>query len=90
MSPGTELWQRATVRRAREAAPRNYGARARLVLWRLLADAGHPTSLVTIATWPRAWQGDAYLWAYAFVNGREDMPPPAFLLVDAAATPREV
>lgn len=54
-------------------------AKARLVLADLLARAGYPVGLVVIHTWPRHVQGEAYLWARAFLDGREDLDAPLFV-----------
>lgn len=55
------------------------GNAARLALADVLRRAGAETSLVTIHTWSRAQQGQAYLWARGFLDGREDVPPPMFV-----------
>lgn len=57
----------------------NRGARARLALQHALRRTGHSVSLVTIHCWTRARQGEAYLWAVAFLEGREDLPAPQFV-----------
>jgi hypothetical protein len=62
------------IERAR-AFPRQ-GYAARLALFRLLVRACHAVPLPTIGAWTREEQGAAYLWAYAFTSGREDLPPP--------------
>lgn len=74
-----QLWKRAARARDVVKAKANRGAKARLALADLLWKAGHPVSLVTIHTWPRHVQGEAYLWARAFVDGREDLAAPAFV-----------
>jgi hypothetical protein len=53
--------------------------RARLALVVILRQAGRPVSLITIHRWSREMQGQAYLWARAFLEGREDVPPPPFV-----------
>ena len=60
--------------------PRNMGQAARLALHELLRMAGAETSLVTIRGWSRARQASAYVWARAFLDGREDLPPPLHVL----------
>jgi hypothetical protein len=75
------LWSRALGARAVEVVRKNNrGARARLALSALLARAGQPVSLTVIRRWPRHVHGEAYLWAIAFVEGREDIPAPSFLV----------
>ena len=73
-----ELWQRALLSRAKEVARnRNRSARARIALVELLRDKCHQdVSLVTVSTWPRKLQGDAYQWGIAYLAGHEDVPPP--------------
>lgn len=51
-------------------------ARARLALVEVLHQAGEKVSLATVHTWTRAQQGEAYLWARAYLLGREDLPAP--------------
>jgi len=75
------LWKRGL--RARDVAKmeaENRSAAARLALASLLLRAGYNVSLVTIHTWSRETQGRAYLWARAFVDGREDLPAPPFVV----------
>lgn len=75
------LWSRALYSRALETVKsQNCGARARLVLVELLRSAGHAVSLPTVHRWSRAQQGQAYLWARAFLEGREDLYAPAFVV----------
>jgi hypothetical protein len=57
----------------------NRSARSRLALQSVLARARQPVSLVAIHSWTRAMQGQAYLWATAFLLGREDLPPPQWV-----------
>jgi hypothetical protein len=79
--PPPALWARALYRRERERiARKNWGANARVVLVRMLRRAMVDVDLVQVHRWSRAQQGRAYLWAWAFLNGREDLPPPAFLV----------
>jgi hypothetical protein len=78
----TDLWRRALRTRDRVKARASSSARSRLALAALLARAGHDVGLVVVRTWPRRMQGEAYLWARAFVDGREDLPAPGFV-VDA-------
>lgn len=66
---------RAEHARALALGP-NMGARGRLVLVSALARAGHTVALATVHAWSRPDQGAAYLWAMAFLAGREDLPPP--------------
>jgi hypothetical protein len=74
------LWRRARLERARSyLASSNRGAKARFVLRDLLARAGYRVSLVTVHGWSREQQGEAYLWAISFVDGREDLPAPQFV-----------
>ncbi|HTA20267.1 MAG TPA: hypothetical protein VK989_13305 [Polyangia bacterium] len=74
------LWQRAVDRRARGyLRGTNRSAKARMVLADLLRRCGYDVGLVAIHAWTRARQGEAYLWAIAFLSGREDLPPPIFL-----------
>lgn len=81
------LWRHALGLRAEEHAERiakeSRTVLARLALQRMLLRAGWPVGLVAIGTWPRHEQGRAYLWAIAFIEGREDLPPPQ-IVVDAA------
>jgi hypothetical protein len=75
------LWRRALRARAVERIKeQNRSARSRLALQRLLARAHFDVSLVVIHQWSRPMQGEAYLWALAYVEGREDLPPPGFLV----------
>jgi hypothetical protein len=77
----SELWERAMrAREAERAQRRGQGAAARLALVDVLRKAGVQVSLVTVHRWPRERQGEAYLWAIAFLNGREDLPMPGFLV----------
>jgi hypothetical protein len=46
------------------------------VLHDLLFRAGYDVGFTTLYAWPRAWQGDAYLWAVRFLGGEENVPPP--------------
>jgi hypothetical protein len=78
----TDLWRRALRTRDLVKCRANRSAKARLELARLLARAGHPVGVTVVHTWPRHLQGEAYLWARAFVDGREDLPAPGFV-VDA-------
>lgn len=83
MSAAEPLWREALIDRAR-AKVASFGAshgnhESRLALHRVLARAGAHISLMEIHAWPRHRQGEAYLWAVAFVAGREDLPPPPFL-----------
>ena len=72
------LWRRALVGRAKVLQDsHNRTALSRLVLARLLEQAGHPVSIVAVRTWSRPMQGAAYCWATAFRAGREDVPPPS-------------
>lgn len=72
-----ELWQRALAKARRlELEESNRGARARLALADVLRRCGYEVSLVTIHSWSREAQGQAYLWAIAFLEGREDLPAP--------------
>ena len=77
--PTKELWRRALEGRARAEAGRNRGARARLALATALARAGYPVPLVSIHGWAPARQAEAYLWAVARLEGREDLPAPEWL-----------
>lgn len=81
------LWREALEIRHEEHAARiakeSRTVLARLALQRMLLRAGWPVGLVSIGVWPRHEQGRAYLWAIAFIEGREDLPPPQFV-VDAA------
>jgi hypothetical protein len=71
------LWSRALRARAlRRVEHDNRAARARLVLASMLERAGFDVGVATIHTWSRPMQGAAYLWALAFLEGREDVPPP--------------
>ena len=77
---GAPLWSRALGERSARLVDRtNRGARARLALQAILERAGYRVPLVTIHTWSRHAQGRAYLWAWAFVEGREDLPAPDFV-----------
>ena len=86
-SPCEPVWRSALVGRERaKVHARSCGARARLVLAELLRRAGYDVSLVTIHGWSRAAQGSAYLWAFAFLHGREDVPAPPYV-VEAGGAP---
>jgi hypothetical protein len=79
-SPAEPLWRRALL--AREMVrmrEENRGADARRVLHRMLRNAGQPVSLVAIRNWSRAAQGHAYLWAFAWSLGQENLPVPEFV-----------
>lgn len=79
-----ELWQRALLARLAERRARyQASARARLVLVAMLTRAGYPVSLTRVHVWSRAMQGQAYLWAHAFLWGLEDVPPPDFVVESA-------
>lgn len=53
---------------------------ARVVLHDLVVRAlRRPVTLMAIVQWPRAVQGQAYLWARAFLAGDESLPPPPYL-----------
>lgn len=70
------LWRRAILERGRDQfGERNCGTLARVALKDILARAGEDVSLVTIHTWTRKMQGDAYLWALDRVNGGEAYVP---------------
>lgn len=74
------LWSRSLLTRALRTAQRsNRSARARLALVQILRRAGCEVSLVTVHAWPRHKQGEAYLWARARLEGREDLPAPTFV-----------
>jgi hypothetical protein len=71
------LYRRALLERARTYLDgHNRGARSRLALAKLLRRAGYFISLVSVRGWTRHEQGEAYLWAVAFLAGREDLPVP--------------
>jgi hypothetical protein len=71
------LWRRALrIRLQQEHEQKNIGARARLVLFEMIRKTGFYVSLPIIHQWPRALQGEAYLWAYEYLNGRTDISPP--------------
>lgn len=75
------LWQRALRIRAEEHAERsNRTARSRLVLFDLLKRIVYYVSLPSIHRWSRHQQGFAYLWAVSYLQGREDLPPPEWVL----------
>jgi hypothetical protein len=76
----TDLWKRALRTRDLVKARASCSARSRLTLAALLARAGYDVGLVVVRTWPRHMQGEAYLWARAFVDGREDLPAPGFVV----------
>jgi hypothetical protein len=71
------LWTRALEDRQRSrrallrarVAKRNMGARARMALVTMLRNAGLDVDLLTIHTWPRSLQGEAYLWAISKLAG---------------------
>jgi hypothetical protein len=74
------LYRRALLARAETLQRQaNRSARARLALQNILLRAGEAVSLTTIHTWSRAQQGQAYLWAVAFLAGREDLPAPEWV-----------
>lgn len=68
--------ERALVSAKSLQAESNRTAASRLALARVLERTGHYVSLVTIHTWSRQLQGQAYLWAIARLNGVENVPPP--------------
>ena len=71
------LWRRGLRAKAKSIfAASNRGALARLDLFMLLKRCGADVSLVEIHTWTRGTQGQAYLWAIDFLNGRENIPYP--------------
>jgi hypothetical protein len=71
------LWRRAQLERRRGYLRASEGrVRARRVLGDLLSRAGFGCSRVSIHGWTRGEQGLAYLWALAFLAGREELPPP--------------
>jgi hypothetical protein len=81
------LWTRALQDRERERRRRlrtrvaqiNRGARARMALVTALRQVGVDVDLVTVHTWPRSLQGEAYLWAISRLTGlrfAEAEPPP--------------
>jgi hypothetical protein len=85
-APGTAaggaepVWRRALLSRTRERLRReNRSAKARLSLQAILHRAGFVVSLVAIHSWSRDAQGQAYLWAVAFLSGLEDVPAPSFV-----------
>jgi len=57
----------------------NRAANSRLALVEILRKAKVEVSLVTVRNWSRARQGQAYLWAYARLLGREDVPRPEWM-----------
>jgi hypothetical protein len=70
------MWRRGLLAKDAEMLARTNRTTASLiVLVNLLADAGHPVSLVTARQWSREEQGEAYLWARATILGRERCPP---------------
>ncbi len=56
--------------------PAGFGLSARLALISVLTRAGRDVTLPQLGTWSRAEMGSAYLWAIAFLSGREDVPRP--------------
>jgi hypothetical protein len=74
------MWRRGlladTAKRLEET---NRGIASRLALVRILAKTGHFVSLITVHQWTRQQQGQAYLWARAFLLGREDVPAPEWV-----------
>jgi hypothetical protein len=74
------LWRRALLgREMARMREENRGADSRRVLHRMLRQVGQGVSLVAIRNWSRTAQGNAYLWAYARLLGREDLPVPEFI-----------
>jgi hypothetical protein len=67
------LWRRAT-RCRRLGTNRTVRAIATLVL--ILRKAGEDVSFVEVRNWPRALQGDAYLWAIDKLSGTKNVRPP--------------
>lgn len=73
--------ERERRRRVRDSVARtNRGARARMALVTALRNAGIDVDLVTVHTWPRSLQAEAYLWAISRLTGArfadEREPPP--------------
>lgn len=77
ISTSEPLWRRALrIRAEQEQERKNVGARARLVLFEMIRKTGRYVSISAIHHWPRKLQGEAYLWAFDFINGRTDISTP--------------
>lgn len=70
------LWARGLHAKALESKPDTFGTSALLALQAKLRAAGRDLHLATIRNWPHHIKGAAYLWAVAWLEGREDCPPP--------------
>jgi hypothetical protein len=87
MTQPIPLWELALAQRSRTERQRRIRARhaktRRIEALRSLEDALYRAGFVpgrSIDTWSRARQGQAYLWARAFLAGDENLPPPEFLV----------
>jgi hypothetical protein len=77
------LWSRVLEGRRRERrntlrlrlCAANRSARSRLALVNLLRQCHVDVDLVTVHTWPRRLQGEAYLWAIDTLAGEKHLPP---------------
>lgn len=70
------LYLRALRARRAKTLSVNRCASSRLALSLVLARAGADVGVVSLRSWTRSQQGDAYLWAWQRIGGSAEPPPP--------------